>query len=125
MRAMLNSERLPHTRHRSFGLSLTTSHSAHKTALCSATALRTRPLSGTLPTVKSFITEPHPTLSSILPTCYLVSRESVHRSRFISATPFIFLSSCFTFDRRAALCHRAAPFHPRQPQRSALCPGTA
>src|ERR1700722_18485098 len=49
MRAMLNSEELPHTRHRSCGLSLTTSHSAHNTAFCRATALRPR-LSWAVPT---------------------------------------------------------------------------
>ena len=41
MRAMC--ERLQHTRHRSRGLSLTTSQSAQKTASCRATALRVRP----------------------------------------------------------------------------------
>jgi len=55
-RAMLKSERLPQTRHISWGLSLTTSHSAHNTAFCSATALRTRPRSGAPSTSEPFIT---------------------------------------------------------------------
>jgi len=60
IRAMLNRERLPQTRHVSWGRSLTTSHSAHRTAFCSATALRRRP-AGELPsTWEPFTTEPHP-----------------------------------------------------------------
>ena len=39
----VNQERLPQTIHRSCGLSLTTSHSAHKTAFCRATAFNTLP----------------------------------------------------------------------------------
>lgn len=58
MRAMLNSERLPHIRHRSCGLSLTTSHSAHRTAFCRATAFRNRPTSEGPSTNEFFITEP-------------------------------------------------------------------
>jgi hypothetical protein len=58
---MLTSDRLPQTIHRSCGLSLTTSHSAHKTAFCRATALRHRHTSETPFTHQSFITEPRKT----------------------------------------------------------------
>lgn len=61
IRAMLTSDRLPQTIHRSCGLSLTTSHSAHKTAFCKATALRHRLTSETPSTYESFITEPRNT----------------------------------------------------------------
>src|SRR5215813_3397345 len=60
MRAMLNSERLPQTRQVSCGLSLTTSHSAHKTALCSGTAFRTLARSGGPTTLEPFITVTSP-----------------------------------------------------------------
>jgi len=58
-REMLNRDRLPQTRHLSCGLSVTQSHSAHKTAFCRQTALKDRscpPLS--LSVDESFITEP-------------------------------------------------------------------
>ena len=73
MREMLNSERLPQTRHRSCGLSLTTSHSAHRTAFCRATAFRQRATSQGPSTYESFITEPRKTawiyLTLIGPNC--------------------------------------------------------
>src|ERR1700722_10491067 len=62
---MLNSERLPQTRHVSSGLSLTTSHSAHNTAFCKATALRHRPFSAPSSTCEPFITEPRETSLTI------------------------------------------------------------
>jgi hypothetical protein len=55
IRAMLNSEWLPQTRQVSCGLSLTTSHSTHKTAFCSGTAFRTLAPSAEPPTRKLFI----------------------------------------------------------------------
>src|ERR1700678_1079005 len=58
---MLNSERLPQTRHVSCGLSLTTSHSAHNTAFCKATAFNHRLLSGASSKYGPFITEPRKT----------------------------------------------------------------
>lgn len=60
IRDMLTRERLPQTIHRSCGLSLTTSHSAHKTAFCRATALRHR-LTSETPSTYEFITEPRKT----------------------------------------------------------------
>src|SRR5215471_18625552 len=68
---MLNRERLPHTRQASCGLSLTTSHSAHKTAFCSGTAFRTRARPRESTTPETFITEPRPTLTTILPVSEL------------------------------------------------------
>src|ERR1700733_4082531 len=62
---MLNSERLPQTRHVSCGLSLTTSHSAHNPAYCKATALRHRPFSAPSSTCEPFITEPRKTSLTI------------------------------------------------------------
>src|SRR5580692_1485147 len=62
---MLNSERLPQTRHVSCGLSLTTSHSAHNTAFCKATALRHRLLSGPSSACEPFMTEPRKTSLTI------------------------------------------------------------
>jgi hypothetical protein len=59
---MLNSERLPQTRQKSCGLSLTTSHSAHKTAFCSGTAFRTGAWSREPSIPETFITEPRQTL---------------------------------------------------------------
>ena len=61
IRDMLTSDRLPQTIHRSCGLSLTTSHSAHNTAFCRATALRHRLTSETPSAHESFITEPRKT----------------------------------------------------------------
>src|SRR5207237_9753195 len=61
-RAMLNNEWLPHTIQTSFGLSLTTSHSAHRTAFCSRTAFRTRSRSQETVPPEPFIREPHRTL---------------------------------------------------------------
>src|SRR5258708_1562389 len=61
---MLNTERLPQTRHVSCGLSLTTSHSAHNTAFCRAIALRRRLLSGAS-ACEPFITEPRKTSLTI------------------------------------------------------------
>ena len=55
---MLNREWLPQTRQVSFGLSLTTSHSAHKTAFRSATALTMRACDAELSASEPFITEP-------------------------------------------------------------------
>jgi hypothetical protein len=68
-RAMLTSERLPQTRQVSWGLSLTTSHSAHKTAFCSATGLR----HGAPSIYELFITAPHSkfNFNSILPTYHI------------------------------------------------------
>jgi len=63
---MLNSERLPQTKQVSWGLSLTTSHSAHRTAFCSTTALRNRPRSGARSISEPFITEPHGTSNSLV-----------------------------------------------------------
>jgi len=60
----------------SCGLSLTTSHSAHKTAFCNGTAFRTRDRSRESTTPEPFITEPHQTLrrfyrfsAKFLPLC--------------------------------------------------------
>jgi hypothetical protein len=55
---MLTSERLPQTKQMSCGLSLTTSHSAHNTACCSATAFRGWPAASKLPAFDWFITGP-------------------------------------------------------------------
>jgi hypothetical protein len=57
-RAMLNRDWLPQTKHLSCGLSLITSHSAHNTAFCKATVLRTRLGSEMRSTADPSITEP-------------------------------------------------------------------
>jgi hypothetical protein len=101
MRAMLKSDRLPQTRHVSFGLSLTTSHSAHSTAFCNATALRTRPRSGALSTTEPFITEPPQELTQFY--------EFTVRWLVCSSTPGVRVHP-------APLSHRTAPFHPPQRQ---------
>src|SRR5207249_8758426 len=68
IRAILNSDGLPQARQVACGLSLTTSHSAHKTAFCSGTALRTRERWPEPPVPERFITEPHQNLRLILLT---------------------------------------------------------
>jgi hypothetical protein len=68
MRATLNSEWLPQTRQVSCGLSLSTSHSTHKTAFCSGTAFRTLAPSAEPATRKPFITEPLQNSRLVLPT---------------------------------------------------------
>src|SRR5713226_8772399 len=73
---MLNSEGLPQTRHLSCGLSLTTSHSAHRTAFCRATAFRGRRTTGRSFAYRSFITEPRTTLTKIV-TTFVVTPESL------------------------------------------------
>jgi len=65
---MLNSDGLPQTRQLSCGLSLTTSHSAHRTAFCRATAFRGRRTTGRSFAYCSFITEPRTTLAKIVTT---------------------------------------------------------
>src|SRR6516225_2521898 len=65
IRAMLNSDRLPQTRQMSCGLSLTTSHSAHRTAFCRGTLLRTRGRWAETPP-EPFITAPRENLTLIL-----------------------------------------------------------
>src|SRR5215469_552953 len=57
IRQILTSDRLPQTMQTSCGLSLTTSHSAHSTAYCSATAFRGRS-AGRLRDFDCFITGP-------------------------------------------------------------------
>jgi len=58
MRDMLTRERLPQTMQVSCGLSLTTSHSAHKTAFSSGTVFRTRGRNLVPSSPEPFITEP-------------------------------------------------------------------
>jgi len=57
-RAILNKEWLPQTMQVSCGLSLTTSHSAHKTAFSSGTVFRTRGRNLVPSSPEPFITEP-------------------------------------------------------------------
>src|SRR5580658_1342178 len=57
-REMLNSERLPQTRHSSCGLSLTVSQSAHNTALLREMAFNWRTLAAPMSTTEPFIAHP-------------------------------------------------------------------
>ena len=59
-REMLNSERLPQTRHWSCGLSLTTSHSAHNTAFCKEIEFSGRSSSARILIPELFILTPQP-----------------------------------------------------------------
>ena len=92
-------EWLAHTRHVSCGLSLTTSHSAHSTAFCNATALRTRPRSAALSTTRALITEPHQELIQFYE--FVVRWLVLSTTLAVSAHP-------------AALSHRTASFRPPQ-----------
>jgi hypothetical protein len=94
MRDILNKERLPQIRHWSCGLSLTTSHSAHNTAFCRATAFSHLKPPGTPTAYELFITEPP---GKLTPNCIgsrcvlielnLMIRQITAKRRFLPADP--------------------------------------
>src|SRR5579864_608882 len=94
----------------SFELSLTTSHSAHRTAFLSGTAFKIRLRSPEPMTSEPFITEPHQELTQFYE--FTVRWLVLPSTLAVSVHP-------------APLFHRTAPFRLPQPQRSGVLAETA